>query len=69
VYGRERGDGTWSRLTGTVITKIRYWGSSNSITFIASFVKIRQMVQKLKWGTYRKHGDLISLLSIHKKGK
>jgi hypothetical protein len=42
--------------------------ASNGITFIPSFVKIGQLVQKLKAEqTHRQHGYLISLLSFLKK--
>jgi hypothetical protein len=44
---------------------------SNGITFIPSFVKIGQLVQKIKMGgTYRQHGYLTSLLDfLFIKGK
>jgi len=38
-------------------------------TFIPDFIKIIQLVQKLKGGTHREHSELIRLLFFPKKGK
>jgi hypothetical protein len=41
---------------------------SNAIMFISSFVKIGQLVEKLKWThTHRQNGDYISLFCYLRK--
>jgi hypothetical protein len=45
-------------MIALAVGKYRIGATSNGIMFIPSFVKISQLVQKLKWGKIQmQHGD------------